>query len=74
MLLHVGMQAVPEGNRPDACNDMLPNESTYHRFLWVIQVRDSDLAMQLGPIMACMDKHACLVAIALLVSVPSSVL
>ena len=33
------IQVYPEGNDPGLCNGMLPNDSTYHRFLYVIQVK-----------------------------------
>lgn len=32
------MQIYPEGNTPNVGNEKLPNTSTYHRFLYVIQV------------------------------------
>ena len=34
-------QAFPEGNDPAVCNQNLPNDSVYHRFLYVIQVRSA---------------------------------
>ena len=31
-------QAFPEGNDAAVCNQNLPNDSVYHRFLYIIQV------------------------------------
>jgi len=31
-------QVYPEGNDPTICNQYLPNDSIYNRFLYVIQV------------------------------------
>lgn len=31
-------QAQPEGNSPNVCNQNLPNDSVYKRFLYIVQV------------------------------------
>lgn len=36
--LEFALQAFPEGNNPAICNENLPNDSVYHRFLYIIQV------------------------------------
>lgn len=33
------VQAFPEGNNVSICNEKLPNESVYKRFLYILQVR-----------------------------------
>lgn len=39
-------QAFPEGNDPAVCNQNLPNDSVYHRFLYIIQVSRTSASQQ----------------------------
>lgn len=40
------MQAFKQGNSPTQCNQFLPNDNVYHRFLYILQVRLPGTRMQ----------------------------